>query len=328
MRAGCCTLILTTLLTSLPSTPASARPTPREQASVLYRAGNNMYQLGDYQGALEKYRQARRLYRSWKLEYNIAETLLRLDRHPEAAEQLETFLLRYSAEAAREKVDAARARLASLRRRLSSLQVECAVPRARVLVDDKLWGLAPLKGRIYLRPGPHRLIVEHRGYRRYSRRLAARAGTHDRLRVRLEREAPPATATGVEGALAARHRTQTIWGYTALGGGVALVATAGVLCGLGVSQGNTADDQYHARTGEPGASEAEIAGYYDDMDAAQTKVIVASVLAGVGVAALGLGLYQLLSRPEQSRPAAEVSVSGVGVQPVGGGATLSVVGRF
>jgi Flp pilus assembly protein TadD len=63
------------LILALSSPGAAAAQAAREQARTLFLEGNKLHDAGDFAGALEKFREARRLFPSYKIDLNIANTL-------------------------------------------------------------------------------------------------------------------------------------------------------------------------------------------------------------------------------------------------------------
>ena len=109
--------------------------------------------------------------------------------------------------------------------------------------------------------------------------------------------------------------------YTSLGVGLALLATAGALYGVGASAGADAHQQYLASN-----SQAEMDTHYGDVEDAQTLLTVGHVAAGTAAVALGLSIYAFATRPalgDETEPAAAV---GLAISPAG--AVLTLGGRF
>ena len=125
---------------------------------------------------------------------------------------------------------------------------------------------------------------------------------------------------------AAQRRRKTIWGLTLLGTGLALAVTAGVLYGVGVSAGDEAYERYQASTA--GTDQATIDGHREEVEAARAKVAAGSVLLGAALAATGVSIYLLVTRPVAADRRRSAGVGALGVVPVQGGAAVSLGGRF
>jgi tetratricopeptide (TPR) repeat protein len=182
-RSGARRWLLLALLLQLPV--ASRADSPRERAAQLLRAGNQLHDRGDYPGALQKYREAKNLYPSFKIDFNIGITLDAMGRSIEAAELLDRFLRRAASAADPAIVSAARRRLEGLRHRLASLSVRCALRGATVAVNRAPVGQTPLDGPIFVQPGAHRLEVRADGHEPFDSTFTLERGTDREIVVAL-----------------------------------------------------------------------------------------------------------------------------------------------
>jgi hypothetical protein len=323
----------------------------QKQARQLFVEGNDLFDKKNYEMALEKFREARRLFQSYKIDLNIAITLDALGRQTEAAEYFEFFLASAEKVAPQDFVKSARVRLHELRRQLGSIQIACLVNEAAVTVDGKMIGKTPLQQRIYLQPGAHQIAVSKEGFAPISLPLKITAGENKEVLVPLQKKATSinpmdsdtdlgagasagsqestsgekGTASGSTATASssgettealvkeslppaddAQRRKKTIWGYSAVGGGAACVITAVILYGIGTSQGSTAHDEYDkARQPE------DIERHWNEVESARQKLIAGHVLASVGLAATGFGLYQLLTRPAATLAPPQATAAGI-----------------
>ena len=310
------------------SSPAPARArTPRQKAAAHFSEGNRLRKAGDHARALEAFRAAYGLYPSFKIDLNIALTLQQLGRDVEAATAFARFLRLGAARSPRKILRLAQARLKQLRRRVASVRLVCPQQGALVQIDEQPRGTTPLQAAVYLEPGRRRVRLSKAGHHPRELALDLRAGDHRELTMDLTprpltRRLEPEESDD-DPILLQQHRRKTITGYAALGTGLALAAGAAVLVGLGSSQGSDAHQRYLAVSSEPGADSAAVGQLREEIEQARNMVIAGEVLAGVAVAALGLSLYQLLTRPELERDRASV-----GVELSGERAVLLVGGRF
>lgn len=340
---GCLVLII---LSATAIAPAAQAETPhRDAAGALLREGNALYRDKDYAGALEKFRKAYALYPSHKIDFNLANALEALSRHAEAATHLERFLGGPAEGTPQEVLAKARARLERLKRTQARLELSCTVEGAGVKVDGKEVGSTPHKHGLYLPPGRHRLELTKEGFVRFFQELDLRAGEDRRVTVTLtrvsvdrplpatSRPASPArrpsssaTATDTGGPAPGQPKQRSrLWAYLGLGTGLACAAAAGVLYGVGSSQGSEAHDKYQA------AWQAdEIALHRGDVEAAEAKLVAGHVLAGVAAVAIGFSIYQFIITAGSERPTSKKTetVTTFGLSPLGSGAAMSLQGRF
>jgi tetratricopeptide (TPR) repeat protein len=317
------TIQLLALFALLPTVPSAVQAQePKQRARALFKRANELFSRGMYLDALRKYREARALYPSVKIDLNIGATLDALGRRTEAAAFIERFLVQ-SAAAPTDVIDAATARLEELRRKLARVKITTLVEGATLWVDNKAVGTTPMELPIYLEPGPHRLRLERKGHPPVSRALELAAGQQVSVdltpRARIPASQPTATAprrAAGDRMLQDRRRARTLWAYGTLAAGSVLVATAAVLYGVGASQGNAAHDSYKQAT-DP----AEMDAHYEDVEAARSKLIAGHVLMGAGVAALGASVYLFLTRPRPEAPR-------VSLVAAPGGCALGLRGSF
>lgn len=123
-----------------------------------------------------------------------------------------------------------------------------------------------------------------------------------RLPTRTER--PPATEPALQPVEVERPLSgQTVWGYVALGSGVALAAGGAV---MGVLAGDAADEF---------AASSDLDDKLEYRDTAQSRALVADILIGVGAAAAVTGLLMIVL--DDGEPAA--TGASVGFAPTAGG---------
>jgi len=321
-------LALSLAVSLLLSSPVAARQQdPKQRARVLFRQANKLFSRGMYLDALQEYREAQKLYRSFKIDLNIGATLDAMGRRTEAAAFIERFLVQ-SASAPAEIINAATKRLTELKKKLSSVKVSSLVEGATLRVDGKAVGKTPIELPIYLEPGSHELTLEREGHLPTTRKLDLAAGQHESMDLTPRVPPPPPTRPAVmpppvptgpdPSVIEARRRSKTIWAYSTLGVGVALAATASVLYGVGASQGGSAHDKYREAT-DPD----EMAAHYDDVESAKTKLLVGHVLMGAAAAAVGVSIYMFLTRPTVESRSVRV-----GFFPARGGGLVGVEARF
>ena len=109
---GTSSLVLFAVLAQL--SPPGTDPQSKAKAQSLLTEGSNLYEKGDYAGALEQFNAAYAAYASPKLMFNIGQANRDLSRPVEALEAFEEFLA--------ESLDASPATTADARKSLAELR--------------------------------------------------------------------------------------------------------------------------------------------------------------------------------------------------------------
>jgi tetratricopeptide (TPR) repeat protein len=161
------------------------------EAKRLKDIAAESYRRGEYETALEYLEQAKRLYPSANLEYDLGLALTKLDRDAEAADAFELYLAR--AKDVPEPVRAAAvAQLGRIDARLGRLTVECGVAGASLLVDGKPRGATPLASPLRVAPGAHTLRLQLGGFQPAVQELSLAAGESRKVTIALEPLEPAA----------------------------------------------------------------------------------------------------------------------------------------
>ena len=109
---------------------------------------------------------------------------------------------------------------------------------------------------------------------------------------------------------------KTMIGYTLLTFGTTFLVGGGILLGVSAEDLSDAKDRYyHADSGSQAEQEAE-----DDKDTARGMMTAGAIVGGVGLAAAGVAVWALLTRPADSKT--------VAIVPTHGGFGLQVSGVF
>lgn len=138
-----------------------ARADARTEARDRLEEGSALYRKGDYQGALRKFEEARALYPSPKIYFNLGQALNRLGRAAAATDAFERFLAEAQDAAPERRLDAERF-LGELRPRIGYVRVRAAAG-SEIAVDGQPAGVAPLRRTIPVDPGLHQLTARAPG---------------------------------------------------------------------------------------------------------------------------------------------------------------------
>lgn len=286
----------------------------QDQANAIFEEGNQLFAQQAHAPALEKYRAALALWDHPLIRFNLAVTLIRLDRTLEAADELEK-ALRYGEQPF--KPDLYQQALdyqALLRRQLGYVEAACTQPGTSVLLDGKPWFACPGTQKTRVIVGEHAVVAERAGYLTSSRRVVVAGGASIHEDIAL---------VPLESAVTLVYPYRRWIPYTLTGGGVALG-----LAGLGVwLAGRSQMDEFEANFLEkcPMGCPTDLP---DDpslraqRDSAELKgtVGISMMIAG-GAVTVGGVILVILNRPTRVLPAIEVA-------PTAGGATASTSWTF
>ena len=130
----------------------------KKEARILFKQGNRLAERGMYLDALRKYKEAKALYPSPKIDLNLGDTLKELGRHAEAATYFERYLIQPPGEGSN-KPEAERLKkvatrlLDEMKAKVGSVSLSCPLDGATVLLDGKVVGKTPLHQ--HLLPSQH-----------------------------------------------------------------------------------------------------------------------------------------------------------------------------
>ncbi len=288
-------------------------PTQR-QAEKLFEEGNDLFAKQAHAPAVEKYKAALALWDHPLVQFNLAVTLIRLDRALEAAEALEK-ALRYGEKPFKtELYQEALNYQTLLKGRIGYVEISCAQGGASITLDGKEWFNCPGSRKQRVEVGEHTVVGDLATYLPINKRLVVAGGSTVSERITLE---PLDTAVR----LRYPYKRWIPWTITA--GGVALgLAGVGVwLAGRGQMDAFKKNFDRDCADGcEKNLSEH--AALRDQRDSAELKgTIGVSMLVVGGAAAVGGFVFAMVfNNPQRILPTVEVSPHG--------GARASIRWRF
>jgi hypothetical protein len=146
------------------------------KANALFAEANNLFAEKAHPAALEKYKAAIALWDHPMIRFNMAVTLIRLDRMLEAADELEK-ALRYGATPfTPELYEQALDYQALVKKQLGVIEVTCTEPGAHIVLDGKPWFDAPGTKQMRTTSGEHSIVGEKKGYMTVARRVVVTGG--------------------------------------------------------------------------------------------------------------------------------------------------------
>lgn len=302
MRALVAWVVMLAVITGGASAETPAASDPQKAARALFDSGNERFENNDFVRASELYRQALEQWDQPVIRFNLAVTLIELDRSREAYDHLLKVVEQGAGTLGTRQAEA-RNYLRLLRARLSTISVTFD-PAARCEID----GTEIKRGAaIVLEPGSHTLVARRAGFEPYTRTLVLEPGGKQELAIELQR---PRTR------LVRRWSTAIPW--LVFGGG-AVAALAG---GSGLFLANRRIDEVNAdlaRGCAAACTQEQFAPYLRRSDRAERLQLGGGVTLAIGgaVALTGLVLVYL------NQPHAESVSAPVGVAVVDRGALLT-----
>ena len=151
---------------------ASAQPAPAQAGSQvnadarqLFTDGQTATKLNQWDKARTFFQGAWRIQQHWKIAASLGRAEFKVGRMREAAEHL-SFALREvpAGELAPADLKPVAEMLAQARAKVGAVKVTGAPDGAEVALDGVFVGKAPLKGELFLDPGPHRVVAQRVGY--------------------------------------------------------------------------------------------------------------------------------------------------------------------
>ena len=286
----------------------------RDEAQALFAQGNTLFAQQAHQPALEKYKAAIALWDHPLIRFNLAVTLIRLDRILEAADDLDS-ALRFGAQPfTPELYRQAQDYQKLVAGRVGKVEASCDAASAQVLLDGKPWFACPGTKTLRVLAGEHVVVAEKPGYLTISRRIvvAGAATTTTKLEF-----------VPLESAVKLDYPAPRWLPWT-----TASVGAAVLLSGLGLRfAARNQMDEFEAdfRVRCPTGCKPDYSDVPDlkrDRDSAELKgdVAVTMMIAG-GVATVGGAIWIVLNRPRRVMPSMEVA-------PTNGGMTARVGWHF
>jgi hypothetical protein len=287
----------------------------QDRANALFAEANQLFSQRAHAPALAKYKEAIALWDHPLIQFNMAVTLIRLERVLEAAEALDHALRYGERPFAPELYQQALDYQTLVRKQLGYIEATCDQPGTRILLDGKPWFDAPGNAKVRVTAGEHSIVAERDGYLTATRRLVIAGGATASEILRL---------VPLQSAMIVTYRHPRWIPWTVLGAGSAIAIGGGV--GFYLSGKSRMADFSEAFLREcPRGCEADLSMHpelADQRDAARFRytLATASLIAGGAIAITG-AVWAIVNRPRRSLPQLEL-------QPTPGGAVTFAGWRF
>jgi len=311
-------LIVLAVARTAAAEPEWARGVPQatqDQANALFAQANQLFAEQAHAPALEKYQAALALWDHPLIRFNMAVTLIRLDRILEAADNLERAMRFGDAPFdTKDRYQQALDYQALLRGRVGSVEASCDQSGARVTLDGTPWFDCPGTQHKRVLAGEHAVVAEKAGFMTSSRRLVVAGGAAATAKLEL---------VPIERAVKLQY-PYSRWAAWSVAGSGAALALGGVFVWLaGKSQMDhfQADFALACQMGcKPDLSDQP--GLASERDSAKLKgAIGIGMMIGGGAILAGGAIAGVLDHPKRILPNLEVA-------PTPGGASVRVGWRF
>jgi tetratricopeptide (TPR) repeat protein len=269
------------------SAEASADANPLAAARAHFQKGVEYYGASDFPAALVEFERAYVLQPAFRLLYNLGQVNYELHDYASAERHFKAYLADGGAEIAAARRAEVEEELRRLRSRIASVELICDVPGARLFIDDRPVGQAPLGRIVRVNAGQRQISAERKGYPTVSKQVDVLGG--DRMRVELNFSAPALAAAA--SASSASAQSWALW--TGVATGVFALGAAGM--GLWVAaDADRYDNELRQLTSR---------GALDSLaDQTKRKALVADILLGATAVSGAITLILLFADRSSERP--------------------------
>jgi hypothetical protein len=280
-----------------------AAPSPSsatDDADALYRQGREAFQRGDIEAAYRAFVEAYARKPSAEIAGNLGVVELKLGRSRDAAEHLANALREFPIGANPAAKKQLEGQLEEAKRGVATVKLEVTPPGARLEVDGRALGTAPLDVDVYVEPGTRRFSASLAEHAPSEVVLPLDAGARRVVTIALARSR---ASTADASAPQPTDEGAPLWPIVTS----SAVAAVGLGLGIGFLANALAieDELAGATCPSPAACEAAFGA---DVDALNTSRVVAGT--GFGLAAVGLaGLVVSIAVGMDEEPPASVSVA-------------------
>lgn len=218
---------LVALLAQVPlaAAPRAAFAAPAEDPKVAegrkhFTRGVELYNDGDFRGALIEFQRAYQIAPSFRILYNVGKANLELLDYPAALAAFERYLAEGGAEVPADKRTEVEGEIVKLKQRVAYLSIECNAAGHEVWVDDTMVGKTPLPKEVVVGTGRHKITIRDKA----QQVVEVAGGDHAKVKLTVPVDAPPPPSAGPSrtglwvgvGVTSALLVTTGVFGYLAL----------------------------------------------------------------------------------------------------------------
>jgi hypothetical protein len=303
MRRLLATLVLVLSLVVAGSARAAAGDNSRDAAKHFQR-GVDLYNDGDFRGALVEFKKAYSVWPRANVLYDIGQTEYQLLDYASALRTMERYLAETGANAPhRQEVESS---VEVLRGRVGRI-ILTSDPACDVTIDDQPAGTTPLDGPILVSVGPRKLSVTCAGPRIASKRVEVAAGETQRVELR----APAAPIAAVRAAMNGPQKDNkpTNPAKSFITGWI----VSGVLVGGTIAMGSAALVEQNKLSSMRSTFPANKADLDKQSTLTTGLAITADILGAASIAAVGVSTYLTIKYERTKHVRVGLTASGVQV---------------
>src|SRR6185503_18421671 len=274
------------------------------KANALFAEGNQLFAQQAHAPALDKYRAAIALWDHPLIEFNMAVTLVRLDRILEAADVLDK-ALRFGKDPypSPEQYQQALDYQKLVAGRVGTVEAACDQNDAAVLLDGKPWFACPGKQSLRVMAGEHVIVGESKGFMTISKRVVVAGGATASAKVVL---------LPIDAVIKLEYPTSRWipWAVAAVGGAVTLGGVGLYFTGRTNMEQFEADFALECPMGCDAGLDSTPAErrLRDDRDTAKLEGNVGmSLIVAGGALTVGGITWAIINRPKRVLPKMEVA---------------------
>jgi len=278
-------LAMLVLALSLAATPARASDNASREAAKHFQRGVDLYNDGDFRGALVEFKKAYSVWPRANVLYDIGQTEYQLLDYASALKTMERYLAETGPNAAhRQEVEST---VEVLRGRVGRIILTTDGGACDVLVDDQPAGTTPLDAPLLVSVGPRKVAVHCAGDRAAIKRLEVAAGES----VRVELKVPPAPIAAVRSAMeaggAAKESAPSVPGKGWTTGWI----ISGVLVAATVAMGTTTLVEQSRLSSLRNSFPVEKSAIDRQANLTTGLAITSDILGAASIAAIGVATY-------------------------------------
>ncbi|HEX6837514.1 MAG TPA: hypothetical protein VF334_13130 [Polyangia bacterium] len=267
------------------TTPARASDNASREAAKHFQRGVDLYNDGDFRGALVEFKKAYSVWPRANVLYDIGQTEYQLLDYASALKTMERYLAETGPNAQhRSDVEST---VEVLRGRVGRIVLTTDGGACDVLVDDQPSGTTPLDAPLLVSVGPRKLAVHCAGDRAAIKRLEVAAGET----VRVELKVPPAPIAAVRSAMAAGNAAHDSAPAVPGKGWMTGWIVSGVLVAATVAMGTTTLVEQSRLTAMRNSFPASKADIDRQANLTTGLAITSDILGAASIAAVGVSTY-------------------------------------